>query len=69
MVETKFAVIGVGGKRKLCAAKCRRPDFRDNAMYFGGMSQYVHFAARLGSFAFCKVTPTGQRMHSDAPAD
>ena len=69
MAETKFAVIGVGGKRKLCAAKCRRPDFRDNAMYFGELLQYVHFAASFGSFAFRKVTPTGQRMHSDAPTD
>ena len=58
-----------GENSRPSASKCRRADFRDNAMYFGEMSQYMHFSARFGSFAFRKVTPIGQRMHSAAPID
>ena len=45
------------------------PDSRENAMYFWEKSQYMHSAASFGSFAFRKVTPIGQRMHSAAPTD
>ena len=69
MQKNGFAVMESGKIEDFRRQNAAAPDFRDNAMYFGEMLQYMHFAARFGSFASRKVTPTGQRMHSAAPTD